>query len=569
MAADRRSVAPVPTGSASRKTGWICLGALLAFGSPGAAEAPLSAIDWLSDTVAPPDSTVLGAPVPGAGPLDTSGAEGADPTGLLSAPLDDGIAVSVLGAASPDAAGLFPADEAGIPRELWSGIDSSGASTLLRSAELPTLPALRALWRKLLLAEIDPPSGGTPSGELLRARIDRLLEMGAIEQADALLGLAGPAATTDPELFRRFFDTALLLGTEAKACEALASAPGIAPTIDARVFCLVRDDDWKAAALTLSVAQTLGRVDEAEAELLARFLDPALAEEAEGPMPVPARVTPLTWRMFEAIGEPLPTATLPLAFAHADMAESAGWKSRIVAAERLVRSGVVAPDILFALYAESRPAASGGVWERAAAISALEAVLAEGATGPVGPALADAWAAMHAAELEVAFADQYAASVNAARARIDDDFQAVALRIGLLNPDFRDFALSATAPTSDARGRFMIAVALGNARGVPAPDTLSRAIAPAFGGGSGASASATAAADGEDGSFLAPPGSARALISQGRHAEGLLAALADIDAALDSDPAKVAEGLTALRLAGFETEARQAALQLLILDRRG
>jgi hypothetical protein len=176
---------------------------------------------------------------------------------------------------------------------------------------------------------------------------------------------------------------------------------------------------------------------------------------------------------------------------------------------------------------------------------------------------------MHAAELEVAFADQYAASVNAARARIDDDFQAVALRIGLLNPDFRDFALSATAPTSDARGRFMIAVALGNARGVPAPDTLSRAIAPAFGGGSGASASATAAADGEDGSFLAPPGSARALISQGRHAEGLLAALADIDAALDSDPAKVAEGLTALRLAGFETEARQAALQLLILDRRG
>jgi hypothetical protein len=569
MAADGRACAPDRTRRSSRPVARLCLAALLAIGVPASAQTPLSAIDWLSDTVAPPDETVLGAPVPGAGPLDNTGSDGAEPFGSGSLPSDDDISISVLGAASPDAIGLFPAEDAGIPRDFWRGIDADGASGMLRTAELPSLPALRALWRQVLLAEIDPPTGGAASGGLLRARADRLLEMGAIEQADALLGLAGSAATTDPELFRRYFDTALLLGTEAKACEALASAPGIAPTIGARVFCLVRSDDWSAAALTLNVAQTLGRVEDAEAELLARFLDPALAEEADGPMPVPARVTPLTWRMFEAIGEPLSTATLPLAFAHADMAVSAGWKSRIVAAERLVRSGVVAPDILFALYAESRPAASGGVWERARAIAALESALAEGATGPVGPALDAAWAAMHAAELEVALADQYADSVRAASARIDGDAQAIALRLGLLAPDFRDFAATASAPISDARGRFMIAVALGNVQGVPAPDALSRAIAPAFGGGPGASATASAAAVGEGAAFLPPPGSARALISEGRHAEGLFAALANIDAALQGDPGKAAEGLTALRLAGFETAARQAALQLLILDRRG
>ena len=47
---------------------------------------------------------------------------------------------------------------------------------------------------------------------------------------------------------------------------------------------------------------------------------------------------------LEAIGTPLPTAPLPLAFAHSDLRHTAGWKARIEAAERLVRTGAVSAN---------------------------------------------------------------------------------------------------------------------------------------------------------------------------------------------------------------------------------
>ncbi len=106
----------------------------------------------------------------------------------------------------------------------------------------------------------------------------------------------------------------------------MVESPGLAPTFPARIFCLARSGDWNAAALTLRTGQALGYITEAEEALLSRFLDPDLYE-GEPPLPTPAPVTPLAWRMFEAIGEPLSTATLPMAFAHAELRPQAGWKS--------------------------------------------------------------------------------------------------------------------------------------------------------------------------------------------------------------------------------------------------
>ena len=49
---------------------------------------------------------------------------------------------------------------------------------------------------------------------------------------------------------------------------------------------------------------------------------------------MPGAPDPLTFRLFETIGERLPTAALPRAFAHADLRDVAGWKAQIEAAER-------------------------------------------------------------------------------------------------------------------------------------------------------------------------------------------------------------------------------------------
>jgi hypothetical protein len=276
------------------------LAALLLAGFPqGArAEAPLSAIDWLSQSVAP---TGVGSPL---GPADSTGAEppvsadGAVPSTVLTTSLD---------APTPDAAGLISPAVSGLPHDLWGGGQTVAIATALTSEKAEQIPALRQLFLTILLAEAEAPMDAEGKGTLLLARIDKLLALGALEQASALIAASG---TMTPDLFRRSFDVALLTGRESRACEAMVTAPNLAPTFAARVFCLARSGDWNAAALTLRTGQALGLVGPVEDALLSRFLDPDLYEGEPVPLP-PQPVTPLFWKMFEGIGEPLPTASMP------------------------------------------------------------------------------------------------------------------------------------------------------------------------------------------------------------------------------------------------------------------
>ena len=88
--------------------------------------------------------------------------------------------------------------------------------------------------------------------------------------------------------------------------------------------------------------------------------------------------------MREAVGLPRPPGPLPLAFLHMDLDEHVPMRIRAEAAERLVLSGAVAAPALFAAYRSGEPAASGGVWDRAQAVQALDAALAGGADGRTG-----------------------------------------------------------------------------------------------------------------------------------------------------------------------------------------
>jgi hypothetical protein len=237
-----------------------------------------------------------------------------------------------------------------------------------------------------LLAELDPPADADERGRLLVARIDRLLEFGALDEASALLDVAG---TMTEDLFRRRFDVALLTGAEEAACAELRDDPSISPTYPARIFCLARTDEWHTAAVTLETAKALGLVSVEEDDLLARFLHPELEEELP-PLGPPLRASPLVFRLYEAVGEPLPTSPLPLPFARADLNPNAGWKAQLEAAERLARTGSIAPNLLLGLYTQQRPSASGGVWERAQAVQRLDAAIAAGNWPEVSEALVEA-----------------------------------------------------------------------------------------------------------------------------------------------------------------------------------
>jgi hypothetical protein len=407
--------------------------------------APLSAIDWLSQPVSVPERSVL-QPNPG---QTRPGAQGAprlqvpddeEPVTMDGA-LPADVAVSVLGGPSPDAVGLLTPAQTGFPHALWGlGLTDEAVAALTRANPVG-LPALQALLNTLLLAEALPTADSGQDGRLLMARVDKLLSVGALEQAQALLDAARPART--PELFRRSFDVALLTGHEDRACAALAAAPDLAPTLPTRVFCVARGGDWAAAALTLRTAQALGHINDTEDQLLTRFLDAEAFEDDPAPPP-PKPVTPLIWQLYDAIGEPLPTATLPLAFAHADLSERAGWKAQAEAAERLARAGAISPNLLLGIFTQREPAASGGVWDRVDAFQRFEEALQAGDVTAVEQRLPLAYARMADVEIEVAFATLFAEDL--ARLPLSGDAARIAYDLGLLSPDFLRLSAAAMRP---------------------------------------------------------------------------------------------------------------------------
>lgn len=508
------------------------LALILAAGPALAQEAePLSAIDWLSQSVGTAAAAAGGVQPPAPDPNEAPVADSAATPEISVRPLDQ---------TSADALGLLPGSVTGLPAALWQASDGATLATLIRAETTETLPALRDLLVTLILAEAEPPLNGGDGTAFFLARVDRLLDLGALDPAQALIELAD---RSDPEIFRRWFDVTLLTGTEDDSCRFMEERPALAPTYPARIFCLARLGDWNAAALTLGTARALGDVGAEDEALLTRFLDSGLDDSA-GPLPAPNRMSPLVYRLREAIGEPVAATALPRAFAHADMRPVAPWRSQLEAAERLARVGAVSPNVLFDLYRQQTPAASGGIWDRATAIQALDAALAEGPEA-VAAALPAAWEAMEVPRAEVAFASHYGPALM--EAGLTGPAQALAWRIALLSPDYE---LVARAPLPDAAGSALLAaVATGDVGGLEA-EGRGAAVIAGF-------------------TDPLPEGALATLLDDGKLGEALLRTLAAMAAAIEGDPQTVAEGLALFRRVGLEDTARRAALQYLILDRAG
>jgi hypothetical protein len=499
----------------------------------GTTGGPLSAIDWLSQSVATPATAVTGTGTAAVDEPPVAEAGGALPATVTTSSLDG---------PSPDGVGLIPPAVSGLPRDLWgAGLTREIAERLVTHPD-EDLPALRQLFLTILLAEVAAPVDAGGRGELLQIRIDKLLALGALEQAAALIDAAG---ATTPELFRRAFDVALLTGAEDKACQGMASEPHLAPTVPARIFCLARSGDWDTAALTIRTSTALGQITADQEALLSRFLDPDLYEGEPLP-PAPDPVTPLDWMIYAAIGEPLPTEGLPIAFSYAELGPRSGWKARIEAAERLTRAGTIPPNVILGLYTEHDPAASGGVWDRVAAFQAFDAAIAAGDPARVAKTLPAVWARMQEVELEVPFATLFGKALI--ELPLEGEAAAIAFRIGLLSP-YAEAAAKRYAP-KDADESFLTAIALGNAAGTLPPDSLARAISAAF-------------------RAPVPSGEGQALMDGNRKGEAIIAAIDHIGRGVQGDLRGVTEGLSLLRMGGLEGMARRTALELMILERRG
>ena len=509
-----------------RRAGLLAAVLGLAFGTLALADQPLSAIDWLSQSLESNDpNSVLGE-----APVTAFGVQ------------TDMVTVQSLTAESADGLGILAPSVTGLPSNLWGTDAVANIVALLSQDNGQDLPALKSQLLTLLLATSSPPLG-QPAGEtLFLARVDKLLAIGALDQARALLETAG--AGRSPEIFRRYFDVALLIGDEDHACQALKMAPGLAPALPTRIFCLARAGDFDTAKLTLDTARALGTVSPEEGALLTRFMEPELDDTGITPiMPIP--VTPLIFRIYEAIGEPLPDTALPVAFTYVDLSENAGWKAQLEAVERLSRIGSIAPNLLLGLYTQQKPAASGGVWDRVAAFQAFDAAISAKDAAAIDATLPQAWTKMKEARLEVPFATLYGQDL--ARFALSEAAAAIALQVMLLSPDYE--TLTQIQEPQDPQQAFLLALARGSLQGVAAPDALDGAIAQAF-------------------SAPVLPAGLQAQLDQGQIGQAILAAMTDLRQGEAGDLRAVTEGLSTLRRLGLEDVARRSALQLILLEQR-
>ena len=521
----------------------LALLAALAFGTgTAAAQVPGAASGGAPDPAArpAPDDVTIGAGAAEGG-LGGAAARPAPSPFAAEPPVTGGIVtgtVSIAPLGPPGTgAGVLPSTVTGLPDDLWAESDAGVLAASIDGLPSDLPAAARALERVMMLAEADPPGAGDPEA-LLAARLAQLVRRGHLDAAAALAARAGPRT---PALRRAAFDIALLLGDETEACR-LADPDADAPEDYARrVFCLVRGGDFAAAATVMDNARALRRLDPEDEHLLELFLYPELLEDMAPPAPT-LEPTPLQFRLHEALGEPIGTRDLPVAFARADLRPINGRKAQMEAAERLARVGAIEGTRLLQLYTDRLPSASGGVWDRAAAMRDVDAALRAANPKALALALPRAVAALEDAELLTAIADAIYPSVAALRPE-GVEAETAALRLGLLSADYASAA--AGWPEAEAPHLAMArAVALGAAP--PAGgDALDEAVAAAFAEGAPVP------------DRLARPA------REGRLGEALLLALDDLSAGGAGDRMRLAGALAFLRSAGFEDIARRVAIEIL------
>jgi len=495
------------------------------------AEPPKSAIDWLSESLLQPPNFVISPP----------GRTGHGQSAIItSMPLE---------MVSRDAAGILPPEITGFPRGIWGDLPSADAALLLQSVGPSALPEVASLFKQVLLAQSNPPLDAGPEGALLLARIDTLFAMGALDEAETLILLAG---VSEPEIFRRWFEISLIGQRTNAPCTALKARPSLSDDVSTRTICLARSGDWNAAAITVSLAESLGQIAVVDADLLVRFLDPEMfagLPDAGNPEPL----DPITFTLRESLALPRPETPLPLPYLNADLTLHTPARQRILAAERLVRASATPPNLLFAAYRGARAASSGGAWGRAELVQELDAALVSEDDERLAKALTAAMVAFADASLLAPFSIEYGDTLAHFPPAPETGQIAPRIRRLLLLAGHPLAQWANLGPTDPSLVQFATRLASHTPiQGVsPYGDALPEAIHLAF-------------------ANLTPPQqdlpALVAKIDAGNFAEVLLRALALLANGRDSDPQSLHEGLYLLRKLGLEDSARKVAIQLLLIE---
>lgn len=249
--------------------------------------------------------------------------------------------------------GLIGEENGGLAPTAWAGTERLVAELILPRLPSQTgSPVLSDLQRRLLLSRTAPPSGATVAGAgFFASRLARVAAMGQVGAVEPLAQQAGGNAGSPPVLAARV-DALLLQGRDSDACDMADQARGHASSTDwvkRFAFCDGVAGNVTGARLGVDLLRETGEGDEAFAVLMARLVDNAKAE--------PDRFSDFSavhFALLRRTGANFPPAAITRAgggFVTALAAlETLPVDTRIEAAERAIAAGAVPTGALKSLY---------------------------------------------------------------------------------------------------------------------------------------------------------------------------------------------------------------------------
>ena len=325
----------------------------LLLASPMAAQTPLSAIDWLSKANSKFQRSILEIK-------------------NVDVEKTNDIQVSTLNSNEYQAIGLLPIYVTGIPTTIWRNSSFDDLEYSFKTMPTFSYSPIQELVYSLLLAEARPPLNEPSRYAFLEVRLDKLLNYGAVDPAIALVERASPV----PErMIPQLFDISLLSSNNFPICEPVFQNTENRELQAELIYCYARKGDWLTAHLILQTEKVLGDLTDREISLLSRYLEVDFNVDLTALLPPPESITPLEYRLYEAIGEPIPAEYLPIQFSQSDLSGENGWRAQVIAAERLSLTGAIPENQILGIYTNHSPGASGGMWDRIKVINDLDVAL--------------------------------------------------------------------------------------------------------------------------------------------------------------------------------------------------
>ena len=255
-----------------------------------------------------------------------------------------------LGELNVNGIGLISLDSTKFPEDLWSNSNEKELAEKLNNMPEFSLSSTNKIFKRLLLVDAKPPLnsiGMKNMGYLfLLSRIDQLINLGAIDEAEEILNFIKEPPI---DLMKRRIEVASLNGRLSKTCNLANRYPNFKGLLQFKIICLVRKNDWQAAALAFTVGSSLRQFDEKEKQLLLNYLDPDIVSNYSTDVEID-NLSPTDFYLMHGKKALIPPDIIPNKYAYAFSELGMDPEIRIKSMEQLALNYVVNANRLFNLY---------------------------------------------------------------------------------------------------------------------------------------------------------------------------------------------------------------------------